>query len=72
MSAILRPDTNIVNIIILNCVSVGSGISIVPLMTALTNKPKNYVYKRLAENPSRAIVSVNYKNRTKKDLSLEF
>jgi len=57
---------------ILNCVSVGSGISIVPMMTALTNKPKNYVYKRLAENPSRAIVSVNYKNRTKKDLSLEF
>lgn len=57
---------------ILNCVSVGSGISIVPMMTALTNRPKNYVYKRLAENPSRAIVSVNYRNRTKKELGLEF
>ncbi len=57
---------------ILNCVSVGIGKSIVPLMAALTDKPKNYVYRRLTENPSRAIVSVNYKNRTKKDLSLEF
>jgi len=57
---------------ILNCVSVGSGISIIPMMTALTNKPKNYMYKRLTENPSRAIVSVSYKNRTKKELSPEF
>lgn len=57
---------------ILNCVSAGSGISIIPMMTALTNKPKNYIYKRLAENPSRAVVSVNYRNRTKKDLSIEF
>lgn len=57
---------------ILNSVSLGSGISIIPMMTALTNKPRNYVYKKLVENPSRAIVSVNYRNRTKKDLSLEF
>ncbi len=57
---------------ILNSVSLGSGISIIPMMTALTNKPKNYVYKNIAERPSRAIVSVNYRNRTKKDLSLEF
>lgn len=57
---------------ILNSVSFGSGISIVPMMTALTNKPKNYVYKRLFENPSRAIVSVNYRKRTKKKLSHEF
>lgn len=57
---------------ILNSVSIGSGISIIPLMTALTHKPKSYVYKKLDENPSRAIVSVNYKNRTKKSLSLEF
>lgn len=57
---------------IINSVSIGSGISIIPMMTALTNKPKNYVYKKLVENPSRAIVSVNYKKRTKKSLSLEF
>jgi len=57
---------------ILNSVSLGSGISIIPMMTALTNKPRNYVYKNLVENPSRAIVSVNYRNRTKKELSLEF
>lgn len=57
---------------ILNSVSLGSGISIIPLMTALTNKPENYVYKKIAENPSRAIVSVSYKNRSKKNLSLEF
>lgn len=57
---------------ILNSVSIGSGISIVPMMTALTNKPKNYVYKKLAENPSRAVVSVNYRKRTKKKLSIEF
>lgn len=57
---------------ILNSVSLGNGISIIPMMTALTNKPKNYVYKRLEENPSRSIVSVYYKKRTKKNLSLEF
>lgn len=57
---------------ILNSVSTGNGISIIPLMTALTNKPKNYVYKELDEKPSRAIVSVNYKNRTRKQLGVEF
>lgn len=57
---------------ILNCVSAGSGISIIPMMTALTNKPKNYVYKKIVENPSRTIVSVNYKNRTKTSLGIEF
>jgi hypothetical protein len=30
------------------------------------------MHKRLAENPSRTILSVKYKNRTKKGLSVEF
>jgi LysR family hydrogen peroxide-inducible transcriptional activator len=57
---------------ILNCVSRGIGLSIVPLMTALTNKSRQYTFKRLSENPSRAVVSAFYKKRTKKKLSAEF
>ncbi len=57
---------------ILNCISTGTGISIIPLMTALTNKSKNYSYKKLAENPSRAVVSAYYKKRTRKKLAAEF
>lgn len=57
---------------ILNCVATGTGIAIIPLMTALTNKSKSYVYKKLSENPSRAVVSVFYKKRTRKELIIEF
>ncbi len=57
---------------ILNCISTGTGVSIIPLMTALTNKSRSYTYKKLAENPSRAVVSAYYKKRTRKKLGVEF
>lgn len=57
---------------ILNCVSLGTGISIVPLMTAATNKSEHYVYKKLKDSPRRAVVSAYYEKRTKKKLAAEF
>jgi len=57
---------------ITNCVSSDIGVSIIPLMTALTNRPKGTVFKEIEEKPSRTIVSVSYRDRSKKSVSLEF
>lgn len=56
----------------LNCVSGGLGISIVPLMAAVSNKSAKYRYRRLKENPTRPIVSAYYKDRSKKKLGGRF
>ena len=57
---------------ITNCVSSEVGVSIIPLMTALTNSPKGTIYKDIEENPSRTVVSVSYMDRSKKSIALKF
>ena len=55
-----------------NCVSTESGVSIIPLMTALTNSQKGTVIKELEESPTRSVVSVSYKERSKKSIAKVF
>ncbi len=51
---------------ITNCVSTEIGVSIIPLMTALTNRQRGTIIKELEENPTRSVVSVSYRQRSKK------
>lgn len=57
---------------ITNCVSSEVGVSIIPLMTALTNSPKGTIYREIEESPSRTVVSVSYMDRSKKSIALKF
>jgi len=57
---------------ITNCVSSDVGVSIIPLMTALTIRPKGTVFKEIEEKPSRTIVSVSYMDRSKKSVALKY
>lgn len=54
---------------ITNCVSTEIGVSIIPLMTALTNRQRGTIIKELEENPTRSVVSVSYRQRSKKSIA---
>lgn len=54
---------------ITNCVSTEVGVSIIPLMTALTNRQRGTIIKELEDNPTRSVVSVSYRERSKKSIA---
>jgi len=57
---------------ITNCVSTEVGVSIIPLMTALTNTTRGMLIKQIEENPKRSVVSVSYRDRSKKSIAKKF
>jgi len=57
---------------ILNCVSCDVGVSVIPLMAALSNMSDSYSYRKFKEKPYRTVVSSTYKDRSRKELALRF
>ena len=57
---------------ITNCVQSEVGVSIIPLMTAINNSPGASIYKDIEESPTRTVVSVSYRDRSKKSIAEKF